>query len=411
MSQLVARDAVCVGIKAVLLQLGIVADASSDESPDSRRAVTLSTAYTADLLRNAGGGLEVGNTYLDNLDLLLDVDGEQAFGVPGLQLFVYGLYNNANRFSDRYAGDAMTASNIDSPRAVRLYEAWAQWTFEGERASLRAGLYDLNSEFDVSDARGTFINSSFGVGHELSQTGVNGPSIFPSTSLALRLSYGLAQDWAILAAALDGVPGDPDVPARTRVDINEDDGALFVTELQRSRSGARLSKLAIGAWSYSETFDRIDDAILGVDPPRKGTSSGAYALVDLKIWQDSDRPDRRLETFARVGVASAEVNEYDRSAQAGIIVRQPFSAAAEESLGLAVSSAWTGSQNRRAHRELGSPIEDAETVIELTYRRELLPWLILQPDIQYISNPSADPALDDALAIFLRVELAAERSW
>jgi porin len=411
MSQLVSRDAVCVGIKAMLLQFGIVADARSAEGPDSRRAFTLSAAYTADLLRNASGGLEVGNTYLDNVDFMLDIDGELALGVPGLEFFVYGLYNNANRFSERYAGDAMTASNIDSPRAIRLYEAWAQWTFAGERATLRAGLYDLNSEFDVSDARGTFINSSFGVGHELGQTGLNGPSIFPSTSLALRLSYELAQDWTILAAAFDGVPGDPDVPARTRVDINKEDGALFVTELQRSRSDARLSKLAIGAWGYSETFDRIDDTILGVDPPRRGTSTGAYALADFTVWQDERQPDRRLETFARVGVASDEVNEYDRSAQAGIIVRQPFGAEAEESLGFAVSSAWTGSPNRRAQREVGSPIEDAETVIELTYRRELLSWLTLQPDIQYILNPSADPTLDDALVIFLRVELAAERSW
>jgi porin len=411
MPQLMSREAVCVGLKAMLLQFGVAADARSTDDPDTRRAFTLSAAYTADLLRNASGGLEVGNTYLDNLDITLAIDGEQAFGVPGFELFVYGLYNNANRFSERYAGDAMTASNIDSPRAIRLYEAWAQWTFADARASLRAGLYDLNSEFDVSDARGTLINSSFGVGHELAQTGVNGPSIFPSTSLAVRFAYELGSDWAILAAAFDGVPGDPDVPARTRVDISEEDGALLITELQRSREDARLRKLAIGAWSYTETFERIDDTLLGVDPPRKGTSTGGYALADFSVWQDRERSARRVEAFARIGIASADVNEYDRNAQAGIIVRQPFGAAAEESLGFAVSWARTGSPARRAWRELDSPIEEAESVIELTYRRALLPWLTVQPDLQYIVNPSADPSLDDALVIFLRVELAAERNW
>ena len=78
MPQLMSREAVCVGLKAMLLQFGVAADARSTDDPDTRRAFTLSAAYTADLLRNASGGLEVGNTYLDNLDITLAIDGEQA---------------------------------------------------------------------------------------------------------------------------------------------------------------------------------------------------------------------------------------------------------------------------------------------------------------------------------------------
>lgn len=392
-----------------MLGLGAAPASFGNESADSPEAWTLSAAYTADFLRNARGGLAVGNAYLDNLDLTLEVDGERAFGMPGLTLFAYGLYNNAAQFSEKFSGDAMTASNIDAPRAVRLYEAWADWTFGKSDSSVRFGLYDLNSEFDVSDARSFFINSSFGVGHELGQTGLNGPSIFPVTSLAVRIATQLAPGWTLLAAALDGVPGDPDDPAATRIHLGGDDGALLITELQRA--GEFFTKLAAGVWHYTEEFERIDDAILEVDSPRESASSGAYALADMALWGDAHNPDRRLEALVRIGVATDAVNEYDATAQAGIILRQPFATHAEESVGLGITWARTGMAYRRAQAAIDAPIEDAETVLEVTYRRAITSWLTVQPDIQFILNPGADRSLRDALVLGLRIEFAGTRSW
>lgn len=400
-----------VGVRALLLQLGAscLAMAEGPESSESSEAWTLSTLYTADLLRNAHGGLAVGNAYLDNLDVTLAIDGGRAFGVPSLQLFAYGLYNNDARFSENLSGDAMTASNIDAPRAIRLYEAWADWTFGASDVSLRFGLQDLNSEFDTTEARSLFMNSTFGVGHELGQTGHNGPSIFPSTSLAVRMAFKPAADWALLVAAFDGVPNDPEHPSHTRIRIGGDDGALLVTELQRH--GPRLTKLAAGAWHYTEHFERIDDTLLGSPSPRKDASSGAYALADLTLWQDPLDTDRQVEAFARIGVASASVNEFDGSAQLGIIVRHPFSRRADESLGFAVAAARTGEPFRRAQRTVGAPVEDGEAVLEITYRRELSSWLTVQPEIQYILNPGADRSLHNALVLALRIELAARWGW
>ena len=49
-------------------------------------------------------------------------------------------------------------------------------------------------------------------------------------------------------------------------------------------------------------------------------------------------------------------------------------------------------------------VEHTETAIEFTYRAEICPWLILQPDVQYIINPSMDPSLKNALQIGVRLE-------
>lgn len=75
-------------------------------------------------------------------------------------------------------------SNIETGvRATRLYEAWLE-TGLGERGSLRAGLYDLTSEFDVLETANLFIHSAHGIGSDIGLSGLNGPSIFPVTSRA-----------------------------------------------------------------------------------------------------------------------------------------------------------------------------------------------------------------------------------
>lgn len=370
----------------------------------------LSAAYTADLLRNTRGGLATGNAYLDNLDLTLEVDAERAFGLRGLTLFAYGLYNNGKGFSEEYAGDAQTVSSIDAPRAIRLYEAWAQWQLDGPRGgSVRFGLYDLNSEFDVSEGRGLFVHSAFGIGHEIAQTGEQGPSIFPVTSLGLRVAMHPGENWTLLAAALDGVPGDPDDPTRTRIRLRADEGALLVAELHRE--GERLRKLAFGTWSYTERFAHIDAELGGVPEPRTGRSRGAYALAELAAWQDGRDPERRLDVFARIGTAAGAVNEYDGSLQAGLVLSQPWASPREHALGLAFSRASTSGAFRRGRAALDEPLESHETTIELTYRSALTPWLTVQPDVQYVMNPGAEPGLRDALVVGVRLELAGEWAW
>lgn len=50
--------------------------------------------------------------------------------------------------------------------------------------------------------------------------------------------------------------------------------------------------------------------------------------------------------------------------------------------------------------------EDGETVLELFYRIARTPWASIKPDIQYIFDPSGDPAVDDAIVATLRVTVA-----
>ena len=117
-----------------------------------------SVEYTADILRVVSGGLSTGTEYLDNLDVALEIDVAEAWGAGAGTILVHGLYNNRSAFSADRVGDLQVVSNIDADEAWRLFQLWyelaeANW-------SIRAGLYDLNSEFDVNETGSIFLNSS-----------------------------------------------------------------------------------------------------------------------------------------------------------------------------------------------------------------------------------------------------------
>ena len=69
------------------------------------------------------------------------------------------------------------------------------------------GLYDLNTEFDALESAGLFLNSSQGIGPEFAQSGLNGPSIFPTTTLGLRAKWAPGSRFYLESVVLNGLAG------------------------------------------------------------------------------------------------------------------------------------------------------------------------------------------------------------
>lgn len=363
--------------------------------------VELSVVYTFDLWGNTRGGLRRGERYLDNLDVTLTVDAERALGWDGATIFLYGLYNNGKSLTDELVGDLQTVSNIDAgSRAARLYEAWVEQRL-GERASAKLGLYDLNSEFDTNDSNALFINSSHGIGPDFSQTGQNGPSIFPVTSLSFRADYRITENVLVRAAILDGVPGDPNRPRRTTVKLGNGDGALLVGEVEYTDA---MTKIAAGTWRYTaKSEDILASAIAGASVKRS-RNSGAYISAERKLTgQTKEGPG--LSAWARLGVADNRFNAIKTYVGGGLVYTGPVPGRDEDRLGLGVAHVELGAPYRQALELAGEASDRSETNVELTYRAPVAPWLTVQPDVQYVINPGGNPALRDALVVGIRVEV------
>lgn len=347
-------------------------------------------AYTQDVFHNADGGLRTGTAWMNNVDLTY----RRAFddGARGT-LFAYVLHNNGNSFSNEYAGDTQVVSNIDAPRATRVYELWYDYPVN-DHVSLLFGKFDLNSEFDVIDSAGLFLHSSHGIGAAFGLSGRNGPSIFPVTSLAARIHWRIDDARSLRYAMFDAVAGDPADPSATTINLGQ--GVLHALEYNQQLSG-RL-RLGLGAWRYSSSFARVDGTGNGDD------NDGAYVFADARLWQDRGGPS--LDGFVRFGVADERFNRVERYTGAGIVLSSFSRRRPEDRIGLAVAHARTSSRFRAASP---TPRDRAETAIELTWHAPITPWLQIQPDIQYIIDPSFEPMRDDALVFGLRFVVSVDR--
>lgn len=359
-------------------------------SPISAADYEFGANYTADVLSNLSGGLDTGTGYIDNLDLNLAITfSDMPAGQTG-GLFMRGLYNNSSAFSADFVGDIQVVSNIDAVEAWRVFEFW--WEQRGNDWGVLAGLYDLNSEFDVTETGSLFVNSSHGIGAEIAQTGKNGPGIFPVSAFALRGVWH-SESFTVRAVVMDAVPGDPADPASNEIDLDGDEGYLAVAELDVSV--AESLRLWAGYWRYSEDFEQPFGA--GAASVNDGWYMGAEQSVRLG--------SNSAAWFVRYGIADERINILQSYVGAGFVIDAPFPSRPHDAFGIAVASAQAGDGYRAALRLSGDGADSRETTWEVTYRAPLNDHVVLQPDLQYVQNPSASAAIGNAWVVGLRFVL------
>jgi porin len=376
--------------------------------------------YDAEGFGDLSGGARRGATYLGNLNLLLTLDMERLVSWRGATVFVDGLSIHGGQPS-RFAGDAQGVSSIAAAPAWTLEEAWIQQNLFGNRFSALVGLYDVNSEFYHLHAADLFLNASFGLGPELSQSGRGGPSVFPNTAVGARVEVKPLEGLVLRAAVLDGVP----VERPTGWDVfAKADGLLIVSEaavLHRPSPAsvprmphrfllgreAQLppyeAKLAVGIWHYTATFDDLVRTQGNGTPLTHQGSSGVYAIGDAVVSKNED--GRELRVFGQVGSGDSRVNRFGLYTGCGVDLAGVIPGRRQDEIGLGLAAARNGSQFIEQRRENGQRVDRSEVTLELGYRSPITSRLNIQPDLQYVFHPNTDPRVANALVTLIRLEL------
>jgi hypothetical protein len=172
----------------------------------------LTLVNVADALSNVQGGIRPGTRYLDKLDLSTPRIGD-ALGWTRTEVFLDVQGTTASNFN-ALTGSTQGISNIDAPAGVRVLDAWIAQNL-GATGRIKAGIVDFNSEFDLQPTGTLFLNPSHGIGPDISRTGFNGPSIFPSTGLGLVGQWNPGQAWELKSGIFQGQPGNPNHPGRS----------------------------------------------------------------------------------------------------------------------------------------------------------------------------------------------------
>ncbi|MCM2280033.1 MAG: carbohydrate porin [Oligoflexia bacterium] len=313
---------------AFFISAAAEAETTSGETLAARRSFALTGALRADALAPLSDPL-AQSAFLTQFSASAELPGSRT--LPRLFFQVIGQGGGS---ISGHIGDAQGASNIEAPRGLRLYQAWAELERLEGRLSFLAGVHDLNSEFYATPSSALLLNSSFGVGPELAQTGWNGPSIFPTPAMALRARARFSP-FELSLAAYDGNPGEWMRPGAS--------GALLISEASLAEPLPGLLKVSLAGWSYTAA----------ARAPESG-HSGIYLLLENALIEE-------WSGFVRAGHSFG--NGISDSAQLGARLGN-----------FSFGGAWLA-------------MESYELAIEATWRAQLSPNISIQPDLQWIVQP------------------------
>jgi porin len=201
-------------------------------------------------------------------------------------------------------------------------------------------------------------------------------------------------DFYLQGALTDGVPGDPNSPHGTHIQLNKGDGSLSIVEFGYMPSEKdTVNKTAFGLWNYTA---QATDMVTGEPRPDRGF----YLLAERTLMAEQGQTGQGLSGFVRYGSVNKDVYPVDWSGSVGLHYQGLFDGRDDDEAGIAVVTSHASSNQQLA----GS--DSSETAIELTYRAQLLPWMAVQPSLQRIMNPRMDKAVNDATVIGARFEVA-----
>ncbi len=391
------RDGACAPIVrtglaiAAILTVSAGAPARAQEWPSEPDSPALRSRLFFQM--NEIGVAGRGARYADVLAWKLDGNLDRLIGWSGASAHL-DLVHSYSEGSNRLVGSLQGVDDNDIPnRHVRLYQAWIDQSFANHRASLRAGVYDLETEFAKLGAAEQLINPSFRLSPELARAGPNSAPAFPSTSLGVRLRLQPQGAFYLMGAALNAQAGT--VGDRHGIDAGFDKGALVLGEVGVRGAG----KIALGAWRYTRDQPDIRDRTAAGSPVMR-VAQGVYGAVEAPLTGSPGQ--RNLSLFARAGLSDGATTPLEGGWQAGLRLRGVFEGRPDSSLSLGVAQAVISSRFRRISGGAGRSPGSTETVFELTYSDRVLPILSIQPDLQWVRRPRGGAGTGDVVIIGVR---------
>jgi len=289
-----------------------------------------------------------------------------------------------NGISDKYAG----------ANSLRIIEAWYEHNFPYSHSSFLFGIQDFSNEFYQTIFTKPFLNNGFRLGKPIRSHG--NVSTYPYTTLGLRFKSSLSKNSYLQIAIFDDEPGKDALDKVIDINLNHRDSFLLVSEIgvtkNRPESINGYHKIALGAWylkdeqfGFRENIGESNERYLLAENPRSG-NGGVYLLAETSVTKN-------IGMFFKHGRAQKEFNRYTEYYTAGINLKGIIPERDDDVIALGMvhtrhSDAFMASNPDKFFT--------SETVWEITYMTKVTQWLTIQPDFQYIQQPSMTSPLEQA---------------
>jgi porin len=372
-----------------------------------------------EVLGNTTGGTKTGAIYDGRTEMFATLDLDKLFGWHDATFHANAYQTHGRGLSvNNLGGNLMTVSNIEAARSTRLFDLWIEQLFFDGALSIRGGQIAADDEFFASNYAGNFINGTFGWPAVMASDLPSGGQAYPLATPGVRIAYAPTKETTLAVAIMNGDPAGGGLANAQQRDTNGtafrlNDGAFAIAEArytvnQSKDASGQPATYKLGLWYHSGAFadERYDSGGQSLAAPtstglarKHWNNVGIYAVADQQLWRDRDA-DRNFGIFFRLGIAPlADRNLVTLYADTGFNFKGAIASRPDDIFGVAVSVAQIGrtarnlDQDQRQFTGIARPIRDNESMIEVTYRLQAMPWWSLQPDLQFIRHPGGDVPL------------------
>ena len=372
-----------------------------------QNGLTVEYIYTGDVFNNMRGGISTrgATEYLGLFDLAITADLDEMGFAPGGTFFMLLEDSHGKGLSINYVGDAQFLDNIDAGVPfTQVTEFWWEKALLDGLVTVRLGKQDANAEFAVVNLAGDFTNASFGMHPNIPMPAWPHPAMGVVT--LFQLTDWLALNIGVFDGAADGrswgFSGTGDIfsmyELRAEYDLCGLPGEYHIGIWYHNGQWADLRPGVLGLGNRRLRIPTI----LNVSPMGPGdTYSGNHGVnmgLDQLIFRENccdDEDDQGLGFFLQYGWAPEDRNEIPHYFGAGLVYKGLIHGRDDDITGIGV-----------AHIIFSDllPGFTKETDIELFYKIQLTPYVVLQPDIHFVSNPGGAGQYRDAVVGGLRFE-------
>jgi porin len=345
--------------------------------------------YSVEGFGVAGKGIDDGLDWTSVLEFGLDVDTQKLVGLPGGSLHASALWIEGTDPSDR-VGNLNAISSLSAPAAARLYQLWYKQVLGPVTAKL--GQVVPGDDFMVTPSAALYFNAGFGTYPTF--TANTNASTYPLGAPGAVVAWQVV-DSLQLQAGVYGADAGPNDGGNHGIGWSTDHGWVVFSEVAYKASLAGRA----GVYKLGGYYDTARFADLATGERDRGNWS-LYLLGDQTIYAGADGFPT-VTAFGGVGVSPQEDrNTVHYYLQAGVNVTGLLASRPKDVLGLGAT--YTGfSDFVRASRQAGTPVTSQEAIIELTYQAALTPFLMLQPDLQFVVD--ANQSRHNAVVLGIRM--------
>ncbi|MDD5136267.1 MAG: carbohydrate porin [Candidatus Omnitrophica bacterium] len=385
------------------------------------KGVTFASSYVADILGNTVGGRMQGARYCHSMGWDANFDLEKFAKLAGTQFHISGIWRAGQNLTSAVIGNAFVVSSIFGHQQFRLYALYLEQALCDNRVNIRVGRIGAGDDFAAAPIYWNFVQNAIDGNPVSIPINLYFPT-YPTATWGIRAKCNIIKDIYTISGLYNG---DPNVQRDSAYGMDftlrlKKKGLIFAQEIayapntDKGCKGKGLPGIyKAGFYYHGGTFFDMSSDINGAPyvltglPAKKHIGNyNLYFHAEQMIYRKKGTDcDEGLTPFVVVTVGPENMNKFPFFLDGGLVYRGLIPTRKHDISAVGFAYGKYSDDMRHAERDAGAPIQSYEFVVEFTHKIEITPWMFLQPDLQYIVNPSGAHNIDDAFVVGTRFGL------